>query len=271
MVIQPRLSTQPSDRAAGRRPCRAGLTLEVVDAPSGTCGHASGPPGNESVIPDRRVASRLAVKAVHARGEMTNATLEQSAPPIVRRSRRWRRVALWSSAVVVVLALVVTAAIAGWRYRHPTVFAPAMSGLDVGGRVAVGTPAYVGMTYPHAGSRQAVSVHLDGASPRIETNSAEATVTFLVCTLAPNAGVGAIGSALGSSIHTYCSHLVPVSNAHMTVRPALSDQIVMRIVAHAPGVVQVDGLDLHYSAGWQHGWQWVGETSRFTVPSVTSH
>ena len=200
---------------------------------------------------------------------MTNATIERDVSSTHQRKRPWRRIITWSVVGTVTLALLVTGGVVGWKYRHPTLFYPASNGISAQGRIDIGRALFIGMTYAQGHPTHPTTVHVDGVSPRVEVNTAGASVTFFVCRLGPHPQIGAIGSAYGADIHQECPILVPASNVDMTVKPAFSDQIVMRIQLNRPGTLLVNGMDLHYSTGWQHGWQWVGDGARFTAVAAT--
>ena len=120
------------------------------------------------------------------------------------------------------------------------------------------TPNYVGMTYPdlHTGGTitlRSATAHVDG--------SADAEIAFFVCTLNA-ARHNAVGMEGEQTIRQDCSSLDPIADQEMNLGEGDDprQQLVMAIslLSHR-GRIVVDGVDLTYSHGWQHGTQRIGE------------
>lgn len=146
---------------------------------------------------------------------------------------------------------------AGWTWRHPDAFADAGGwGMNVGGR-KVGSVLYAGMSYPR--SRDGGSVTLHGGHADVASGAANARIELLVCTLKPDAGVGAIGSSNGDDILQFCSSLVPIAGERLDLQYApMRQQVVMKVTLTHPGTVRITDITLDYTAGWQTGSQRTG-------------
>jgi hypothetical protein len=161
-------------------------------------------------------------------------------------------VGVWTLA----LALVAGLAVLGWTWRHPTAF-PEAGGWGVGSHQRpVGAPFYVGMTSENHDARGTVTIH--SARAHVVRDSAAAEIEFFVCTVDPSSGVGSIGAVPQSEIHHECSALVPAEGAKMRLNATPRQQVVMAVSLSHAGRVKVEGLDLDYSHGWQHGTQRTG-------------
>ena len=108
---------------------------------------------------------------------------------LVRLSGRpWSRLV----AVTVVAALLGGMVHLGWTWRHPQAFTDA-GGWGSGFREAeVGQTYYVGMTYPR--DRDGGHVTLRSGRVDVVRGGEVAETALLLCTLDPNAHVGAIGA-----------------------------------------------------------------------------
>ena len=117
-----------------------------------------------------------------------------------------------------------------------------------------------------AGRRERHRLHRGGSNQRVQ-DSADTDVTFYVCTIAPLAGVGAIGSSNEDDIHEYCGSLVPAEGATLRLHASPMQQVVMAVTLRRPGRVRIDGVDLDYRLGWQAGTQRIGGEVRLDHPS----
>ena len=178
-------------------------------------------------------------------------------------ARKVPRRTLWVTSVAAGTVLVAGLAAAGWSWRHPAAFTEA-GGWGVGHKdLPLGVPLYLGMSNEDRGTSGVVSIH--AARPHVVSDSASARIEFFVCTIDESAGVGAIGTSLGSDIHDYCSALVPAEGATLELNADPPQQLVMAVSLTNAGRVQVQGIDLDYSDGWQRGTQRIGGDVRRTA------
>jgi hypothetical protein len=189
---------------------------------------------------------------------MTGVTDERSLVTTTSQPSRWRR--RITAAVVVAACLLIVAALAvlGWRWRHPTFFPPGTARVSDGVTTHPNVTNWIGLTYPDVSRPQAI-LHIDGVQPRIAYNSADARISFFVCTniQPPGPAELALGSVQGD-VSKYCSDLVPATDVDMPTGRGHFENLVMRVVATQPGKVRVNGIDVRYKSGWQHGTQWTG-------------
>jgi hypothetical protein len=160
---------------------------------------------------------------------------------------RWM---LLSGAGIVALGLVV---FVGWTWRHPTAFED-YGGWGVGKRdVQVEETAYVGMTFPNAHASGSVTIH--GADPHELADSTAATFAYFVCTPESGPAGAAIGIASESDFREECGDPVPADNATVSLA---EQQLVVAVTPTREGALTFQGLDVHYTDGWQNGTQRVG-------------
>lgn len=167
-------------------------------------------------------------------------------------ARRW-----WirgSLAVLVALALGGVGLLA-FEWRHPSAF-PDAGGWGVGSRhQPLDEPVFVAMTYPDLDSDETVRV--DRVTGHGVTDSADAELAYLVCTLRPRVE-GAIGSADRATADKYCSALTPADGVTLSLGRHPREQLLLEVTLTRPGVVRIHGLDVTYAHGWQHGTQHIG-------------
>lgn len=159
------------------------------------------------------------------------------------RTRLWsrRRALTFFVAATVITAL----AMLGWEWRHAKVFDFPV-GNTVSIRNNVGSTAFIGVVFsPSEGERHTIT--LKSATPQVSGAPEGATVELLVC------HDGGVGAARGS-LEPYCSTVEPaVAGAQFDVGERSNDQIVVKICSQQPGRVVVNGVELSYTSGWQHG------------------
>lgn len=154
------------------------------------------------------------------------------------------------------MVLLAGLAAAGWWWRHPAAFTEA-GGWGVGNKdFPLGVPLYVGMSYEERGASGAATIH--AVRTHVVSDSAGARIEFFVCTIDKSAGVGAIGTYRGSTIHHDCSSLLPAEGATLRLNADPRQQLVMAVSLTHAGRVQIQGVDLDYNYGWQHGTQRIG-------------
>lgn len=165
--------------------------------------------------------------------------------------------------VALVVALVAVAAGVRW-YTHPDAFREMSGGVGTWGEVSVNEPIYVAMTFPWDGPDATVTIH--SAEPRIVEDSADSRVEVVVCTLRPEAS-SAIGSVRGEDVNDVCATLAPIDETTYHLGGGREDtpgqQILLVVTPAQRGTVEIAGVDLDYSDGWQRGTRPVGEHVRF--------
>src|SRR6478672_725964 len=132
--------------------------------------------------------------------------------------------------MVAVLAAVLLGGVVGlgWTWRHPQAFKDA-GGWGVGFRDAeVGQTYYVGMSYPR--DRDGGHVTLHGGRVDVVRGADLATTELLLCSLDPDANVGAIGGYSGDGIHDDCATLEPIEGARLDLHYSpLRQQVVVAV------------------------------------------
>jgi len=99
------------------------------------------------------------------------------------------------------------------------------------------------------------SVTLDDVEPHVLVNTAQATFTFHVC----HPSKGNISSVVGD-LAGRCDELTEVAGTQLPLADGRSRyEVIMTIAPAQPGEVKVQGNDLSYRYGSQHGTQRVGE------------
>ncbi len=79
------------------------------------------------------------------------------------------------------------------------------------------------------------------------------------CTIDPDAGIGAIGSYGGDSIHDGCTSLVPLEGQRVDLQYArMRQQTVLKVTLTHRGSVNISDITLDYGYGWQRGSQRTG-------------
>ena len=189
-------------------------------------------------------------------------------PPPTRSGRarvgvgvRWALVA-----AVIVLGLL---AAAGWGWRsHPRAFYPYHEELDddPGSTYELSQGPYrIEVAEPEARSGTA---RIDEVEPVVVTNTADARITFSVCTMKPGSGIS-FGGAM-RNMTRFCSDVVPLEEGFtLPLGQNAGYQVTMNIDPAHAGTVQVRGVRLTYQHGNQYGTQLVGDavSVRFTDTS----
>lgn len=176
---------------------------------------------------------------------------EGSSDQPARRRLHPRLVALGAAGVV--LAMLLTAVGWFWHWHtHPDVFSKG-GGSSVGALVNLTRQptVYVGVTFPQIGSDGIATV--DSISPHLTRNTAAAGFGFYICEH------GSVGVVRPGDLDENCPDLVPVvRGTKLDVSEAADQQLVMGVTVHRTGDVQVNGVDITYTHGWQHGTQQTG-------------
>ena len=123
-------------------------------------------------------------------------------------------------------------------------------GNGLSGPVPVEQTMYVGENVVPAsgGPTDTLSVDLRSVTPRITTNTADADVTVLMCTV----GLDPIGATTATG--PYCTSVSAFhpGNVVLGSRPGSTD-IVVAVRPHRAGTVHVEGLDVNYHLGIRRG------------------
>ncbi|CAN5144047.1 hypothetical protein BH09ACT12_BH09ACT12_08180 [soil metagenome] len=165
--------------------------------------------------------------------------------------------------IVVVVALLTGVSVVAWTWRHPTAFGDAPSEVSTSADTwHVDEAIFVGMTYPVAEGSVPVTLH--EAEANVVTNTADATITFGICTLTPDKGT--IGSVRAKGFSTLCTSWLPVADHRLASSTDQPEQLLMKVTPHQPGSVEIAGAAVTYSDGWQRGAQDIGEYLSLRVP-----
>jgi len=156
-----------------------------------------------------------------------------------------------------IAAVVVGVALLGWSWRHPEAFHDSGGWGVTAPNSKIGETLYVGMSYPRSEDGGYVTLH--GGHVNFNSGADNADVELLLCTIDPNAGVGAIGSYRGDSIHEDCSNLVPIHGQRLHLESAgMSQQVVLAVTLTYRGSVDISDITLDYTYGWHRGSQRTG-------------
>jgi hypothetical protein len=161
----------------------------------------------------------------------------------------------WSTRRKVVTAAVVIAlgvlGYLAWHWRtHPDTFRG--YGNAMTSTLSPGQRLHVGMTWESLDIEpRAATLH--EATPRIVRNTADAEVSFSLC----RSEKDPIGAVRGN-LERWCTEVLPIDDAEMTLNAAPRDIVLMTIRPTKPGVVRVRGADLTYTDGWKRGTEHVG-------------
>jgi hypothetical protein len=120
---------------------------------------------------------------------------------------------------------------------------------------------FVGMTYPFHRGEATVTLH--EAEARVVTNTADATISFGVCTLKPKGG--SIASVIAPDISKFCDSWVSIDGQRLTSDATSFKQLLMKVTPRQRGDVEIAGAAVTYSLGWQRGTQDIGEHLRLHV------
>jgi hypothetical protein len=176
----------------------------------------------------------------------------QPAGPKASRPETPRRALVWVLVIAAVSGLVAL----GLHLRQPTAFNEAGGWATGVENRDLNDPLYVGMSYAQDEAEGIITIR--SARANVVQDSADADIEFYVCSIAPLAGVGAIGASNEKDMHDFCDSLVPADGATLRLNALPMQQVVMAVTLRHPGLVRVDGLDLDYTLGWQAGTQRIG-------------
>lgn len=158
------------------------------------------------------------------------------------------------------MAVLSTLSVLAWTRRHPTAFPEVSTEVSAGSdRWLVGEPLFVGMTYPFTQGEKAVTLH--EAEANVVTSTADATISFGICTRKPD-GSGTISSVRAQDIAELCTTWVPIDEHRLTSDAAPLMQLLMKVTPRERGTIEIAGAKVTYSRGWQRGAQDIGEHLR---------
>jgi hypothetical protein len=147
---------------------------------------------------------------------------------------------------VAVVGLVASLAMIAWTWRHPDVFEPAPALAWGYTDQPVDRVLYFGVNLP-ANTRDGQEVTVRALTPQVGANTSVATISFFTCTLAGTGPVSAV-----RDVNVPCadvSRLGPGSS----FETGPDRQLVMSVQPTRPGRVEVSGVRLDFSQGWQRG------------------
>ena len=149
---------------------------------------------------------------------------------------------------VAVVGLVVSLGMIGWTWRHPDVFEPAPALAWGYTDQPVDRVLYVGVNLP-GNTRDGHEVTVDALTPLVGEDTSETTFSFFACTLAPT-GPGPVSAV--RDVNVPCSEVRRLDPGS-TFETGPDQQLVMSLQPTRPGRVEVSGVRLDYSQGWQQG------------------
>ena len=175
---------------------------------------------------------------------MTSVTPGQPRPGAlaVAPSRRWLRVAAYVAALVALVAVV------GWVSTHPD--ALPTSKTRVVASTPIGEPVFVGVFEPPADFDR--DLHISGVRVSA-TSTVDVTITPHVCR------GGSIN--VTTTPDSFCATLGSSEDAAL----GRGDEVVLEVVGDAPGVVDIDRVQLAYRDGLQWATQEAGAPSQVTI------
>jgi hypothetical protein len=163
-------------------------------------------------------------------------------------------------ATVIVLGLL---AAAGWWWSswksHPAAFRDYREDLGyAGGEYELSQGPYrIQVADPLVRSGIA---RIDEVEPVVVTNTADARITFSVCTLKPRGGES-FGGAM-EDMTRFCSEVIPLEEGHvLPLGHHTGQQVTMNIDPAHAGTVQVAGVRVTYKHGMQYGTQVVSNSA----------
>jgi hypothetical protein len=128
--------------------------------------------------------------------------------------------------------------------------------------VTLGQTVYAGLpTLPTGGSRR---LDLRKVQLRIGANTADATVTAMICDQRAGAASLVGGGVVLGDASRFCTSLRPFRAGTLTVGGTASG-IVLAVTPHIAGVVHLEGADVEYRDGIRRGRQHVGIEMTFTT------
>lgn len=189
-----------------------------------------------------------------------NTDTEATSPPSpTTRSRRLRRGTVAGLAILLIAGVVAGLVALVWWWRHPDVFYPYIEDGQEQEKLAgqvPGRPAYFG-SVANVKDKTVQSVAITDAQPHILRDDADARIRFYVCTLDPHSDEF-FGTVYEAGARKACLSLTPAIGTTMRLNSSPRQEVVMSVEMRKPGAVEVQGVDLTYRDGRQHGTQRVG-------------
>lgn len=160
--------------------------------------------------------------------------------------------------VLVVLALALVLGYSLW-WTKPKVFGGLGNGFSARQTMATLHPVTYDMIERSVHEApESITVHQ--VSPRVRTNTADATITFAVCRRSGLPFMDAVGPASRS-----CDTVNAVEGQTLHLTPKASETVTMTVTPRRIGRVVVDGMEIKYARGAGHLWQ---QGSQSTGPTV---
>ncbi|MEN8704592.1 MAG: hypothetical protein ABF306_00510 [Nocardioides marinisabuli] len=156
------------------------------------------------------------------------------------------------------LALALGAGGAAWWVTHPDVFGDAGGYSLSTAREEVGTSYYAGLVSPPLDAERR-ELELRSATPVVAKNTADADLEVYLCEVDPGQGAVGVGSQRTAPTDV-CSTFERVTDGTRLVVGGgeAYQELVIRVQAAQPGVVEVRGIELSYRDGLRRGTQVTG-------------
>ena len=160
-------------------------------------------------------------------------------------------------ALLLIAVLAVVSVI--WGINNPRSLPDAQGEIDVHRTLSVGQPHDIGVLPVHEdlyqGMTEPATVHLEAVEAHVTEDTANADITFAVCTM----GYPRPFSGVLPPLDELCTRVVPVKGVDLTIGNDSVQQLVMTVTAAQAGTVVVRGVEVTYSDGWRHGTQRTGQ------------
>jgi hypothetical protein len=132
--------------------------------------------------------------------------------------------------------------------------------------IQLGHTTYAGLGMgPRTASPREVTIGLRSIRPRVELNTADATIELLVCSASQE--TTRLGVAM-DDVSELCSSLAPWHRGSFTFGPFDSDTkyLVLAVTPQRVGEVRIEGADVSFHHGIRRGHQHVGLSMEFHTP-----
>lgn len=165
-----------------------------------------------------------------------------------------RRKVVTVVALLAAIGALVALAFSGYWLTHPNRMT---YGNLIGTRIPVDEPVVMGIYVSTEdpgidGDTDPVPVTLTGVEPRVEVNTADASLEILLCELGPGARIGNIGTSSVRYLERVCAGLRPVDQPVENFT-GTGGFLVLVVTPRQPGLVRVDGFDTTYRDGIRWG------------------
>ena len=151
------------------------------------------------------------------------------------------------------LILGIAVACVAWAINNPRTLPDPSGKVHVHRNLSVAKPQNVSML-PMQRDQEASTVHIESVHPRIVENSANADLTFAICTT----NYPRDTSRLMPQLADVCTSIEPVDGVDLTIGSGSVQKLVMTVTPHQAGTVSAEGVEVTYSDSWRHGTQRTG-------------